>query len=67
MKDNMGQEGGVYFIFHPLKHFTKVTAIDVITKTEISISAPHALAKEQMQELAIQRLAYVLRKKNERM
>ena len=53
----------VIFEFIPLGNVMKVTAMDTATLTEISIQGPLAAAKAVLENNALRRLEYVLRKK----
>lgn len=48
--------------FHPVGQIVKVTAMDVVTLTEVSIQGPASTPKGILQRNAIKRLEYVLRK-----
>ena len=49
--------------FYPVGQLVKVTAMDVKTLTEVSIQGPKDAGELTLQENAIKRLEYVLRKK----
>ncbi|MBL1147995.1 MAG: hypothetical protein HND56_11295 [Pseudomonadota bacterium] len=53
----------VIFEFIPLGNVMKVTAMDTATLTEISIQGPLAASKNVLENNALRRLEYVLRKK----
>lgn len=53
----------VIFEFFPIGPYIKVTAMDVATLTEISISGPKGTAEAILQTNALKRLAFVMRKK----
>jgi hypothetical protein len=54
----------IFFIFQHFKNFTKVTTIDSLTQIEVILSAPRSLSEEQMKELGLRKLIYVLKKHN---
>ncbi len=49
--------------FHTIGNFTKVSAMDVMSLTEVSIQGPSNAGEEMLKRNAIKRLEYVLRKK----
>lgn len=52
--------------YYPLGNLVKVSAVDPLTLTEVSISLPaKGLTQKEMSHLAVQKLEYVLRKKAE--
>ncbi|TNE28202.1 MAG: hypothetical protein EP349_08130 [Alphaproteobacteria bacterium] len=53
----------VIFEFIPLGNVMKVTAMDTATLTEISIQGPLGAAQTVLENNALRRLEYVLRKK----
>ncbi len=53
----------VYFEFHRIGQYVKVTAMDVGTLTEISIQGSVTASDEQLKTAALKRLEYVLKKK----
>lgn len=53
----------IYIEFHRLGGFVKVSAMDTITMTEISIQGPPGAGETALKEAALRRLEYVLRKK----
>ncbi len=59
MNDNSQQ---VIFEFTPLGRYTKVTAFDVATKIEVSITAASSCTKGYMQEIALKKLRYIMSK-----
>jgi len=63
----MGQESiygrEVIIEFFPLGNFMKVSAMDALTLTEISIQGPVNAPQEILKRNALKRLEYVLRKK----
>jgi hypothetical protein len=62
MKDTLqGRE--IIIEFHQIGQFTKVSAVDVETMTEISIQGPSNAGDEMLKRNAIKRLEYVLKKK----
>ncbi len=48
--------------FHQIGQIVKVTAMDVVSLTEISIQGPANAGQEMLKRNAVKRLAYVLRK-----
>ena len=48
--------------FHPVGHIVKVTAMDALTLTEVSIQGPATTPQPILQRNAVKRLEYVLRK-----
>lgn len=53
----------VIFEFAPFGPYIKVTAMDVVSLTEITISCPKGTAEAVLQKNALNRLAFVMRKK----
>ena len=49
--------------FHPVGNAVKVSAMDIATLTEVSIQGPKTSSKEILQQNALKRLEYVLKKK----
>ena len=49
--------------FYPVGQLVKVSAMDTKTLTEISIQGPASAGEETLQNNALRRLEYVLRKK----
>lgn len=49
--------------FYPVGQLVKVTAMDTVTLTEISIQGPKSAGEATLQQNALNRLEYVLRKK----
>lgn len=54
----------ILFEFVRNGNFVKVTAIEPITGTEVSVAVPATLTKEDMKLQALNRLKYVLKKEN---
>lgn len=52
----------VFFEFIPIGNFVKVTAIDPVTMTEVSIIANRNLSKELMKKNAINKLKWKIEK-----
>lgn len=50
--------------FYPVGQYMRVTAMDVITLTEISIQGPASASEETLKKNALKRLEYVLKKKS---
>lgn len=53
----------VIFEFLPIGPYMKVLAMDVATLTEVSISGPSGTPESLLQQNALKRLAFVMRKK----
>ena len=53
----------VIFEFFRIGVYTKVTAMDVATLTEVSIQGPYNTPDSALRQNALKRLEYVLRKK----
>lgn len=49
--------------FYPVGRVVKVTAVDPVTLTEVSIQAPAHLSEDAMSNAAIAKLNYVLKKR----
>ncbi len=62
MKDAL-QNGEVIIELHPVGQFVKVSAMDTLTLTEISIQGPASAGEAVLRRNAIKRLEYVLKKK----
>lgn len=62
----MSRNEGYYLEFYPLGNAVKVSAIDPVTGTEVSIVGAATASQEQLSKLAIQKLEYVLAKNAER-
>jgi hypothetical protein len=58
--------GEVLFTYHRMGNMTKVTAIDTKTSKEVSIISPSNLSQNEMQIMALNKLAYVLKKGTEK-
>lgn len=54
----------VFVEFHSIGALVKVTAMDVASLTEISIQGAASAGEATLKNCALQRLAYVLKKKN---
>ena len=54
----------VLFEFIRQKNAVKITAIDTKTKLEAVVVAPLGMSEKQMQQLAIEKLNYILREKS---
>lgn len=52
----------VIFEFFQIGAYTKVTAVDVATGTEISIQGPASASEETLKRNALRRLEYVMKK-----
>jgi hypothetical protein len=55
----------ILFEFVPCGNVIKVTAVEPETKLEAVVVAPITLDTEQMKQLAMQKLAYLLKKQTE--
>lgn len=53
-------EDGYIIEFHQVGSYVKVTAMDPVTLTEVSIPVPANLSQRQAAEAAVRRLKYVL-------
>ncbi len=53
----------VYIEFFRIGGIVKVTAMDTLTLTEVSIQGPKNAGEEALKRSALQRLEYVMRKK----
>ncbi|MBI4030165.1 MAG: hypothetical protein HY370_00660 [Proteobacteria bacterium] len=63
MADNILPGREVIFEFYPVGQYMRVSAMDTITLTEISIQGPVNAPEETLQRNALKRLEYVLKKK----
>ncbi len=61
----MAQQGETIFEFHRVGAYVRVTAMDTATLTEITISGPATATQAQLQNLALRKLAYVIKKNKE--
>jgi len=57
-------EDGYIIEFHQVGSYVKVSAIDPVTLTEISIPVPANLTQAQAAQAAVRRLKYVLARRN---
>lgn len=55
--------GDVILEFHQIGQSVKVSAIDASSMVEISIVGAPSLGKEALKRVALQKLAYVMRRK----
>lgn len=53
----------IIFEFFPIGPYIKVTAMDVVTLTEVSISGPKGTSEAMLKQNAVKRLEFVMRKK----
>ena len=53
----------IYFEFQRIGNFVKVTAIDPVTLTEVSVTGAATATEHQLKQLALRRLEFVLAKK----
>ena len=61
------QDEEVLLEFHQIGSVVKVSAIDPVTLTEVSISGPASAGEQALRQAAIKKLRYVLaRRKGER-
>ena len=63
MPDEPLKDREVIVEFFPVGGLVKVTAMDTLTLTEISVQGPRSAGEEALKRNAIKRLEYVLRKK----
>lgn len=63
MSDEPLKNREIIFEFIVIGPYTKVTAVDVATMTEISISGPKGTAEAILKANAVKRLEFVMRKK----
>lgn len=54
----------VIFEFQRIGNFMKVCAVDVATGTEITIQGAASASRKELEQVALQKLRYVLGKKN---
>jgi hypothetical protein len=59
----MSAKQEVYFEFQRVGNFVKVTAIDPVTLTEVSVTGAATATQAQLKQLALRRLQFVLAKK----
>lgn len=62
MKDLL-QNREIIIEFYPVGQYVKVSAMDTVTLTEISIQGPASAGEEALKRGAIKRLEYVMKKK----
>lgn len=61
------QDEEVLLEFHQIGSVVKVSAVDPVTLTEVSISGPASAGEQALRQAAIKKLRYVLaRRKDER-
>lgn len=53
----------IIFQYYQVGNYVRVTAMDVQTLTEVTITCPRGLREDVMQTNAMRRLEYVLKKK----
>ncbi|MFA5591952.1 MAG: hypothetical protein WC989_01380 [Micavibrio sp.] len=63
MSDEALKNREVIFEFFPIGPYIKVSAMDVASLTEISISGPATAGEEILKRNALKRLEFVMRKK----
>jgi hypothetical protein len=63
MPKHIMQGREVIIEFHPVGNFVKVSAMDIASLTEISISGPSSAPESTLKLNALKRLEYVLKKK----
>jgi hypothetical protein len=61
---NPAQDGGVIFSFHQVGAYTKVTAMDVASMTEVAIVADSKASQERMRHITLEKLRKVLAKED---
>jgi len=59
----MSEKQSYYIEFHQVGRFVKVSAIDPVTRLEVSIVGDPKASREQLSNLAVKKLKYVLKKK----
>lgn len=62
----MVNERGIIFEFHRVGAYMRVSAMDPVTLTEVTISGPVTATQAQLQDLAKRKLAYVIKKNKEK-
>jgi uncharacterized protein DUF6898 len=62
----MNDSGEVLFEYTQFGNSVRVIAIDAATGTEVTLQAPIALSRMDMQTLALRKLNYVLRKQKQK-
>jgi hypothetical protein len=55
----------VYFEFQQIGSYVKVTAIDPVSMVEVSVTGAAAASQQNLKQLALRRLEYVLAKRRE--
>jgi hypothetical protein len=55
----------VIFEFRKIADMVKIAAVHGQTGREITISVPASLSKEEMKQIAVKRLIYVMKKESE--
>lgn len=59
----MGKEQDYYIEFQQIGRFVKVTAIDPVSRLEVSIVGDPSATQDYLSNLAVKKLIYVLEKK----
>ena len=54
-----------YIEFHQIGRYVKVTAVDPVTRLEVSMVGDPSVGREHLSNLAVRKLKYVLEKKRE--
>ena len=62
----MGRLAEVLFEHHRVGSYVKVSAIDPVTYTEVSIVGPASATQSALEDLARKKLVYVLKKRRSR-
>jgi hypothetical protein len=57
-------DNGYIIEFHQVGAYVKVSAIDPVTLTEVSVPVPANLSQAQAAQVAVRRLKYVLARRN---
>ncbi len=63
MTDEPLKNREIIFEFFPIGPYIKVTAMDVASLTEVSISGPKGTSEAMLKQNAVKRLEFVMRKK----
>ncbi len=60
----MARKGAVIIEFYPVGAYVKVSAIDPVTYTEVSIVGDPTVGEEELKRVAIQKLEYVMQREH---
>ncbi len=63
MTDGEAEPGEYLIEFHRIGVSVKVSAIDPVTNTEVSIVGPATAGREELSRVAVQKLKYVMAKR----